>query len=77
VFSLVLPPPNVTGALHIGHALTATVQDVLARWARMRGLQVRWLPGLDHAGIATQSVVEKHLMATKKVCPQTPSLYPC
>ncbi len=64
VFSLVLPPPNVTGALHIGHALTVTVQDVLARWHRMRGRSVVWIPGLDHAGIATQSVVEKHLAAS-------------
>lgn len=53
-FRMVLPPPNVTGALHIGHALTITIQDALARWHRMRGLDVHWVPGLDHAGIATQ-----------------------
>lgn len=53
-FSMILPPPNVTGALHIGHALTITIQDAIARWHRMRGFDVRWLPGLDHAGIATQ-----------------------
>lgn len=53
-FNMVLPPPNVTGALHIGHALTITIQDTLARWHRMRGFNVKWLPGLDHAGIATQ-----------------------
>ncbi|KAH7482313.1 putative valine--tRNA ligase, mitochondrial [Phytophthora ramorum] len=61
VFSMILPPPNVTGALHLGHALTITIQDAIARWHRMRGLDVRWLPGLDHAGIATQSVVERKL----------------
>ena len=61
VFSMVLPPPNVTGALHLGHALTVTVQDALARWRRMCGDRVLWVPGLDHAGIATQSVVEKQL----------------
>jgi valyl-tRNA synthetase len=60
-FSMVLPPPNVTGALHIGHALTVSVQDVLARWARMSGRAVVWVPGLDHAGIATQVVVEKRI----------------
>ena len=60
-FSMVLPPPNVTGALHIGHALTVAIQDVLARWRRMRGDAVVWVPGLDHAGIATQTVVEKRL----------------
>jgi valyl-tRNA synthetase len=61
-FSMILPPPNVTGALHIGHALTITIQDAIARWHRMRGFDVRWLPGLDHAGIATQSVVERKLL---------------
>lgn len=53
-FRMILPPPNVTGALHIGHALTITIQDALARWHRMRGFDVHWVPGLDHAGIATQ-----------------------
>ncbi|GLE07674.1 hypothetical protein PINS_up018277 [Pythium insidiosum] len=61
-FSMLLPPPNVTGALHIGHALTITIQDALARWHHMRGFDVQWIPGLDHAGIATQSVVERKLM---------------
>ena len=60
-FSIVLPPPNVTGSLHLGHALDHTIQDTLARWKRMRGYNVCWLPGTDHAGIATQSVVEKKL----------------
>ena len=62
-FSMVLPPPNVNGDLHIGHALDHTLADVLARWHRMRGDEVLWLPGMDHAGIATQAVVEKQLAA--------------
>ena len=61
VFSMVLPPPNVTGVLHIGHALNQTLPDVICRWKRMTGYDVLWLPGTDHAGIATQNVVEKHL----------------
>ncbi len=65
-FCIVLPPPNVTGSLHLGHALTATLQDVLCRWKRMSGFNVLWLPGTDHAGIATQMVVEKELKATEK-----------
>src|SRR6266581_2525556 len=65
-FSIVLPPPNVTGSLHLGHALTATIQDILCRWKRMSGYNVLWLPGTDHAGIATQMVVEKELKATLK-----------
>ena len=60
-FSMVLPPPNVTGWLHIGHALNQTLPDVVARWRRMQGYDVLWLPGTDHAGIATQNVVEKQL----------------
>ncbi|NBO66668.1 MAG: hypothetical protein EBU88_17805, partial [Acidobacteria bacterium] len=52
VFSMVIPPPNVTGYLHMGHALNHTLQDVLARWRRMSGDRVLWLPGTDHAGIA-------------------------
>jgi valyl-tRNA synthetase len=60
-FCIVLPPPNVTGSLHIGHAFTNTLQDVIARWKRMSGFDVLWLPGLDHAGIATQMVVERQL----------------
>jgi valyl-tRNA synthetase len=62
-FSIVIPPPNVTGSLHIGHALNNTLQDVLARFHRMRGEAVLWLPGTDHAGIATQMVVERQLAA--------------
>jgi len=65
-FSMVQPPPNVTGSLHIGHALTATMEDVLARWKRMSGFNVCWLPGIDHAGIATQMVVERELLKTEK-----------
>ncbi len=62
-FSMVLPPPNVTGWLHIGHALNQTLPDIVARWKRMQGYDVLWLPGTDHAGIATQNVVEKQLAA--------------
>ena len=65
-FSIVLPPPNVTGSLHLGHALTATLQDVLIRWKRLSGYNTLWLPGTDHAGIATQMVVEKELKKTEK-----------
>jgi valyl-tRNA synthetase len=61
-FSIVIPPPNVTGSLHIGHALNNTLQDVLARFERMRGRDVLWQPGMDHAGIATQMVVERQMM---------------
>ncbi|MDI6745010.1 MAG: valine--tRNA ligase [Thermodesulfovibrionales bacterium] len=64
-YSIVIPPPNVTGSLHMGHALNATLQDVLARWKRMCGFSVLWLPGTDHAGIATQNVVERQLAAEK------------
>ena len=60
-WSMALPPPNVTGSLHIGHALDHTYQDYLARFQRMRGYEVLWLPGMDHAGIATQNVVEREL----------------
>ncbi|HEV7386380.1 MAG TPA: class I tRNA ligase family protein, partial [Phenylobacterium sp.] len=60
-FSMVIPPPNVTGSLHIGHALNNTLQDVLIRFERMRGKAALWLPGTDHAGIATQMVVERQL----------------
>jgi valyl-tRNA synthetase len=60
-FTIMMPPPNVTGSLHIGHALTFTLQDVLVRYQRMRGRDVLWQPGTDHAGIATQSVVERQL----------------
>src|SRR5512136_1444217 len=61
-YSIVIPPPNVTGSLHMGHALNNTLQDVLVRFERMRGLDVLWQPGTDHAGIATQMVVERQLM---------------
>ena len=61
VYSMVIPPPNVTGSLHIGHTLDHTIQDIVARWKRMQGYDVLWLPGTDHAGIATQNVVEKQL----------------
>ena len=60
-FVMVIPPPNVTGSLHLGHALTTAVEDALTRWHRMKGKVVLWVPGTDHAGIATQSVVEKRL----------------
>jgi len=60
-FSIVIPPPNVTGSLHMGHALNNTLQDILARFKRARGFNVLWLPGCDHAGIATQNVVEREL----------------
>ena len=60
-FSIVIPPPNVTGALHLGHALNNTLQDVLIRLKRMQGFNTLWMPGTDHAGIATQAVVEKRL----------------
>ena len=60
-YSIVIPPPNVTGILHLGHVLNTTIQDILARRARMEGRAVLWLPGTDHAGIATQSKVEQHL----------------
>ncbi|XP_053459019.1 valine--tRNA ligase, mitochondrial isoform X2 [Nycticebus coucang] len=66
-FSMCIPPPNVTGSLHIGHALTVAIQDALVRWHRMRGDQVLWIPGSDHAGIATQAVVEKQLWKERGV----------
>ncbi len=65
-YSIFIPPPNVTAALHLGHALNNTLQDVLIRVARMRGMNAMWMPGTDHAGIATQSVVEKRLAAQGK-----------
>ncbi len=60
-FTVVIPPPNVTGRLHVGHALGRTLEDVLCRWRRMQGRAVLWVPGVDHAGIATQMVVERDL----------------
>ncbi len=65
-YSIVIPPPNVTGVLHMGHALNNTLQDILCRWKRMSGYEVLWMPGTDHAGIATQNVVEKQLAAENK-----------
>ena len=59
IFTMVIPPPNVTGALHLGHALMLAIEDAVTRWKRMQGYHALWLPGVDHAGIATQSVVEK------------------
>jgi len=64
-FSIVMPPPNVTGMLTLGHVLNNTIQDILARRARMQGLEVLWLPGMDHAGIGTQTAVEKYLRRTE------------
>src|SRR5213596_2265142 len=61
-FSMVIPPPTITGSLHMGHALNNTLQDILCRFERMRGRDVLWQPGTDHAGIATQMVVERQMM---------------
>src|SRR3979411_566708 len=60
-FSIVIPPPNVTGRLHVGHALVNTLQDVIVRWKRMSGFNTLWMPGTDHAGIATQMMVDREL----------------
>ena len=65
-YCVVIPPPNVTGALHLGHALNNTLQDILCRWRRMKGDTVLWMPGTDHAGIATQAVVERRLLQDEK-----------
>src|SRR5256714_9554194 len=65
-FTIVIPPPNVTGALHLGHALNNTLQDVLIRWRRMQGFNALWVPGTDHAGIATQATVDKLIAQTEK-----------
>src|SRR5215469_13545285 len=65
-YSIVIPPPNVTGVLTLGHVLNNTIQDILARRARMLGKEVLWLPGVDHAGIATQTVVERQLRKEEK-----------
>ena len=62
-FTIDIPLPNVTGALHLGHALNNTLQDIMIRWKRMQGYEALWMPGTDHAGIATQSVVERMLDA--------------
>ena len=61
-YCIMMPPPNVTGSLHIGHALTFTIQDILIRYNRMKGKEVLWQAGIDHAGIATQMVVENQLL---------------
>ena len=65
-YTIVIPPPNVTGALHLGHALNNTIQDILIRWRRMQGFDALWMPGTDHAGIATQAVVERRLLQEEK-----------
>ena len=65
-FSVVIPPPNVTDVLHLGHALNNTLQDILIRWRRMQGFETMWLPGTDHAGIATQVMIEKKLAGEGK-----------
>ena len=65
-YTIVIPPPNVTGSLHMGHALNNTLQDILVRYKRMKGFDVLWQPGTDHAGIATQMVVERQMAAEGK-----------
>lgn len=70
IFSMVIPPPNITGPLHLGHALTIAIQDTIVRWNRMNGNKVVWIPGCDHAGIATQVVVEKKLWNERKISKQ-------
>ena len=66
-YTIVIPPPNVTGALHLGHALNNTLQDILIRMKRMQGFNALWMPGTDHAGIATQAVVERRLLEEQKL----------
>jgi valyl-tRNA synthetase len=66
-YCIVIPPPNVTGALHLGHALNNTLQDILIRQKRMQGFEALWMPGTDHAGIATQAVVERRLLSEEKL----------
>ncbi|KAL5011473.1 hypothetical protein ScPMuIL_010024 [Solemya velum] len=65
-FVICLPPPNVTGTLHLGHALQNAIEDVIVRWNRMHGVRTLWVPGCDHAGIATQVVAKERTLATKK-----------
>ena len=65
-YVIVIPPPNVTAILHVGHGLNNTVQDVIIRWRRMAGDEALWVPGTDHAGIATQNIIEKQLAAEGK-----------
>src|SRR4029078_5025571 len=62
-FCIMIPPPNVTGKLHVGHALQTSIQDLLTRWRRMQGYNALWVPGTDHAGIATQLMVERQLVS--------------
>ncbi len=69
-YCIMLPPPNVTGSLHMGHAFQDTIMDALTRWQRMKGADTLWQPGTDHAGIATQMVVERQLLARGKVAPR-------
>ena len=64
-FTIIMPPPNVTGELHVGHALTATLEDIMIRWHRMQGQPSLWMPGVDHSGIAAQVVVERMLAKEK------------
>src|SRR5438477_4634667 len=64
-YCIMIPPPNVTGVLHMGHALVNTLQDVIIRWKKMQGFETLWMAGTDHAGIATQTVVERHLLKTE------------
>ena len=71
-FSIVMPPPNVTGQLHMGHALDCTLQDILIRFKRMQGYEALWLPGSDHAGIATQIKVEEELRKKRRPDPLRP-----
>ena len=71
-FTIVIPPPNVTGALHLGHALNNTLQDILIRLQRMQGFNALWMPGTDHAGIATQAVVERRLLRGREEDPPRP-----
>ncbi|XP_077180716.1 valine--tRNA ligase, mitochondrial [Paroedura picta] len=70
VYSLSIPPPNITGSLHLGHALTVAIEDALVRWKRMEGCKVLWVPGSDHAGIATQAVVERKIWKERRVLRQ-------
>ena len=65
-YTIIMPPPNVTGSLHMGHALTFTLQDILIRFNKKLGMTVLWQPGTDHAGIATEIIVEKKLITEKK-----------
>jgi len=66
-YSITIPPPNITGSLHMGHALNSIIQDILIRWKRSQGFKTLWLPGTDHAGIATQYIVEKELKKEGKM----------